>query len=238
MFQLSTQPSNSLPPPPGASLTHLPIPRDPSHAAEQAIEALGSTVTVAKNTELWAQGDNTQYSYRLVSGCIRLVKLMEDGRRQISEFIVGGEWFGFAGMDLQDRAAEAVVGCVLRRYPRRAVESLASQDSAVARWRFDLVSKKLYVAQEHMLTLGRRTAEERIASFLLDMTTRAGRDSATSVGLPMSRTDIGDYLGLRLETICRVLSRLKRAGAIRVSPSGFSIRDRSALEISASDTWH
>jgi len=238
MMQLSTQASPSRPPHAGQQIPHGAGVPDQPHGVVSALEEFGTVISVAKNAEIWAQGDNVQYSYRIVSGCIRLVKLMEDGRRQISEFLVAGDWLGFDGTAIQDVAAEAVAGSVLKRYRRRAVDALASRDMCVAHWRFELMSQKLYLAHEHMLTLGRRTAEERIAAFLLDMEARTGRDRAGAVPLPMNRTDIGDYLGLRLETICRVLSRLKRAGAIRTSPSGFSIRDREALEVSASDTWH
>jgi CRP-like cAMP-binding protein len=238
MVQLSIQSSPTRPQHAGLPIPSLAGPQDQPHDAIHALEELGSTISVRKNAEIWAQGDSVQYSYRIVSGCIRLVKLMEDGRRQISEFLVAGDWLGFGGSALRDVAAEAVADCVLKRYPRRAVDALASRDISVAQWRFELMSQKLYLAQEHMLTLGRRTAEERIAAFLLDMAARTQRDRSGMSPLPMNRTDIGDYLGLRLETICRVLSRLKRAGAIRVAPSGFSIRDRDALEVCASDTLH
>jgi CRP/FNR family nitrogen fixation transcriptional regulator len=228
MMQLSTQPSPARPHhfgPPIKPLAALP---DRPQGALDALEELGSIISVRKNAEIWAQGDSVQYSYRIVSGCIRLVKLMEDGRRQISEFLVAGDWFGFGCSALQDVAAEAVAGSVLKRYPRRAVDALASHDISVAQWRFELMSQKFYRAQEHLLTLGRRTAEERIASFLLAMAGRTERDRSGLSPLPMNRTDIADYLGLRLETICRVLSRLKRAGAIRVAPSGQIRRRNSA----------
>jgi CRP/FNR family nitrogen fixation transcriptional regulator len=238
MMQLSISSSPTRPQHFGAPIPSLAsLPGQPQGALI-ALEELGSTISVRKNAEIWAQGDSVQYSYRIVSGCIRLVKLMEDGRRQISEFLVAGDWLGFDGTALQDVAAEAVADSVLKRYPRRAVDALAARDISVAQWRFELMSQKLYLAQEHMLTLGRRTAEERIAAFLLDMAARTQRDHSGISPLPMNRTDIADYLGLRLETICRVLSRLKRAGAIRVAPSGFSIRDRDALEVCASDTLH
>jgi len=238
MMQLSTQASLLRPPHAGPPIPHAASLADQPHNAVSALEELGTVITVAKNAEIWAQGDNVQYSYRIVSGCIRLVKLMEDGRRQISEFLVAGDWLGFDGTAIQDVAAEAVAGSVLKRYKRCAVDALASRDNSVAHWRFELMSQKLYLAQEHMLTLGRRTAGERIAAFLLDMEARTGRDRSGTVPLPMNRSDIGDYLGLRLETICRVLSRLKRAGAIRTSSTGFSIRDRAALEVCASETLH
>ena len=126
-----------------------------------ALEELGITITVPKNAELWAQGESTPYAYRIVSGSVRLVKLMPDGRRQITDFLTAGEWLGFEGPAEHDFAAEAVVGSVVRRYPRRQIDALVAQDIGLARWRLALMSNTLCQAQDRMLTLGRRTAAER-----------------------------------------------------------------------------
>jgi CRP-like cAMP-binding protein len=217
----------------GSILSPADLPDQPP-VAPNALEELGTTTSVGKNAEIWAQGDIVQHSYRIASGCVRLVKLMEDGRRQINEFLVAGDCFGFEGSPIHEVAAEAVGGALLQRYKRRDVEALASRDIGFARWRFDLMSQKLCLAQERMLTLGRRTAAERIAGFLLDIEARTGHDRSGVVALPMCRTDIGDYLGLRLETVCRLLARLQRAGAIRLARTGVVIRNRAAVQACAS----
>src|ERR1700678_630049 len=139
MMQLSIQSSPTRPQHAGLPIPSLAGPQDQPHDAIHALDELGSTISVRKNAEIWAQGDSVQSSYRIVSGCIRLVKLMEDGRRQISEFLVAGDWLGFDGTALQDVAAEAVADSVLKRYPRRAVDALASRDISVAQWRFELM---------------------------------------------------------------------------------------------------
>jgi CRP-like cAMP-binding protein len=201
-----------------------------------ALEELGISITVPKNAELWAQGESTPYAYRIVSGSVRLVKLMPDGRRQITDFLTAGEWLGFEGPAEHDYAAEAIVGSVVRRYPRRHVDALVAQDIGLARWRLELMSNTLCQAQDRMLTLGRRTAAERLAVFLLDMSARAPAGQGGEVTLPMSRADIGDYLGLRLETVSRTMAQMQRSGAIRLSSAGFSVRNRGALDACAGAT--
>ncbi len=194
------------------------------------LHSLASHVAFAKNAEIWAQGDASPYAYRIVSGCVRLVKLMEDGRRQITAFLVAGDWVGFDLVAEHDYAAEAVESSVLLRYPRRNIDMLMARDISFIHWQLELMSRTLCRAQDRMLTLGRRTAAERIADFLLDMAERTGPDRTGTIRLPMGRTDIGDYLGLRLETVCRVLARLQRDSAIRLNAAGFTIRNRDALE--------
>jgi CRP/FNR family nitrogen fixation transcriptional regulator len=198
-----------------------------------ALEDLGVPVVVRKGADIWGQGDEAPYAYRIISGCVRLVKLMEDGRRQITAFLGAGDWLGLERIEAHHCAAEGVTGCVLRRYARRQVDALVAQDTGLARWQLDMMSRSLCQAQERMLTLGRRTAMERIATFLLDMEERLGTERSGSIPLLMCRTDIGDYLGVRLETVCRILSQLQRAHAIRLTRTGFAIANRQVLEAAA-----
>ena len=115
------------------------------------------------------------------------------------------------------------------RYPRRATERLIEEIPALARDFRDITLRGLATAQSHMLLLGRMTASERVATFLLEIAER--RDAARAIDLPMSRSDIADYLGLTIETVCRVLSAFKRAGAIAIpQPHRIEFRDRIVLE--------
>jgi CRP/FNR family nitrogen fixation transcriptional regulator len=219
MIQFATHPTHSGTRLPVAPAAQIGADGRLGACPELALEEIGTQIVVKKGAELWAQGERSMYAYRVVSGCIRQVKLMEDGRRHITDFLLSGEWAGLEGRDEHDDAAEAVTDAVC--------------NLGFLRWQVELMSQKLYLAQERMLTLGRRTAAERVACFLLDMAERAGRDRTGAVILPMSRTDIGDYLGLRLETACRVMARLQREGAIKLLTTGFAIRDRSALDACA-----
>lgn len=114
------------------------------------------------------------------------------------------------------------------RYPRRATERLIDDNPTMARQLRDMTLRDLTNAQLHMLMLGRTSAPERVATFLLDIFER--RDAARVVDLPMSRTDIADYLGLTIETVCRTLTKFKHDGLITIpTPQRIELRDRAAL---------
>ena len=226
---------------PRRAILTVPSASDPSPhplSDSDALEALATTVSVHKDSEIYAQGDAARHCFRIVSGCVRTVKLMEDGRRQVSEFLLPGDWFGFEALEEHDFAAEAVTGAVLRRYPRRGLDALAEQDARVGRWLLVLAATQLRSARERMVTLGRKTATERIAGFLLEMTRREPVDRQGATALPMSRTDIADHLGLTIETVCRTLTQLKRDGAIAIARTGFTLRSHGALQTLASATRH
>jgi len=211
-----------------------PAPRD----ALDLLEQFGSTVTVPREREIHGQGDHAACCYRVLSGCVRVVKLLEDGRRQIGEFLLPGELFGFDELDTHDFAAEAVTNVVLRRYPRRMVEALAESHVALARRLRELTAVSLRTAHARLLLLGRKTASERLASFLLEMAERLPQGCGGVLGLPMSRTDMADHLGLTIETVCRVLAHLRRDGIIDVGRAGVRICDRISLEQIASEPRH
>lgn len=203
-----------------------------------ALEQFSTSVTVRRDAEIYGQGDSARFCYQVVSGCVRTVKLMEDGRRQVNDFLFAGDWFGVDALDEHEFSAEAVGEVVLKRYARRALDALAERDARVARWLLDLTAGQLRAAREHLVTLGRKTASERIAGFLLEMTRRMPADESGSTALPMSRTDIADHLGLTIETVCRCLAQFRRDGAIRLARTGFGVQSRPALCALANATRH
>jgi len=204
----------------------------------EALEPSASTLCVEKDREIYSQGDPAEFSYRILSGTVRTVKLMEDGRRQVAEFLLPGDFFGGDGLDDHDLAAEAVSAVVLRRYPRRAVEALADRDADVARRLRGLASAKLRAAREQMMLLGRKTAVERIASFLSDLAARLPNSRDGRIALAMGRADIADHLGLTIETVCRTLACLRRDGVIEIAREAVSIRDARSLHALACDPRH
>ena len=109
--------------------TQRPQPREVLDLLEQ----FGSTISVQHDREIHGEGDTAEFCYRVVAGCVRIVKLMEDGRRQICEFLMAGDLLGFDALDCFDFTAEAVSDVVLRRYPRRTVDALASTNLTLAR---------------------------------------------------------------------------------------------------------
>lgn len=203
------------------------------HAARDALAGLrdtGQTIALEREQELHEQDDAAIHCYQIVSGCLRTVKLMEDGRRQIGDFLMAGDLLGFDATDHYTFGAEAVSATVLRRYKRATVEALADTDPAFARWLRQRAAQHLQAAQAHTLLLGRKCASERIAAFLLDMSSRAPRAANGTIVVPMCRVDIADHLGLTIETVCRNLTQLHRAGTIVLTRGSVEIRDRAALQ--------
>lgn len=205
------------------------IARPPVPDALDLLEQFGTTVTIEREHEIYGQGDPAQYCWRVLSGCVRTVTLMEDGRRQVGEFLFAGDLFGLDDVAIHDFAAESVTDVKLRRYPRRMVEALAESRAALAHRLHTLTLNNLRAAHEHMMLLGRKTAMEKLASFVLEMDRRAATPGRAMLDLPMSRTDIADHLGLTVETVCRVLAHLKRAGTLGITRTGVELHDRRCL---------
>lgn len=158
--------------------------------------------------EIYAQGEKADTLYQVAFGCVRVYRLLCDGRRQISAFHLAGDVFGFENDDSHHFFAEAVNATGLRSLRKSAGSEAAMQ-------MFPFTLRSLVRAQEHLLVLGRQTALERIAAFLLDIADRQGGSDAFE--MPMSRNDIADYLGLTIETVSRSFSELKRQGLIQMN---------------------
>jgi CRP/FNR family transcriptional regulator, nitrogen fixation regulation protein len=194
------------------------------------------TIRAQRDAEIVAQGGRADHCYLVISGCLRTVTLMEDGRRQVGSFLIAGDLFGWELMGDYDAAAEAVTPVVLRRIPISNLEALAERDLSVARRLRRMGADQLRAARERMVLLGRRTALERIAAVLEEMTVRLPADNRGNITLPMGRTDIADHLGLTGETVCRGLTQLRRKGAIALERQDFRILDRSALDAAVHQT--
>lgn len=215
-----------------------PLPQQAPRDALDLLEQFGTNVSVQRDREIHGQGDQASCCYRIVSGCVRMVKLMEDGRRQVGEFLMAGDLLGFTDLETYDFAAEAVTDVVLRRYPRRMVEMLAESNAFLARRLRDLTAASLRMAHTRLMLLGRKTASERIATFLLEMTDRLPQRQPGVLDLPMSRTDMADHLGLTIETVCRVLAHLRRDATISIERGSVTIRDAVGLQQMASEPRH
>ena len=194
-----------------------------------ALERIGTRFKFPPNHEIYAEGDRADYWYKVISGTVRVCKLLADGRRHIGEFCFSGDYFGIDSGAERLYSAEAVDDVIVMRFERKATERLMDQNAALARILRDTVLRELTNAHGRTLLLGRMTALERVATFLLEMFER--RDRAKTLDLPVSRNDIADYLGLTIETVCRTLSAFKRDGVIGI-PTAHRIEllDRDALE--------
>ena len=193
------------------------------------LEQFGVTVAIRRGHEVYGQEQTTEFCWRIVSGCVRTVKLLEDGRRLIGAFLWPGDLFGIDDLSVHDLGTEAVTDVTLRRYPRRTVEALAQSHTALALRLRALTAANLQHAYRQMMLLGRKTIMEKVASFLLDMDRHSTATDRWIVDAPMSRADIADYLGTTIETVSRSIARLRHDGTLAILPSGFELRDRVTL---------
>lgn len=194
-----------------------------------ALERIATRLGFGRNDEIYSEGDKADCWYKVISGTVRICKLLADGRRHIAEFCFSGDCFGIDNASERIYAAEAVDDVIVLRFRRGPTEQLIDQNPMVARLLREAMVRDLTSAHGRTLLLGRMTAPERVAAFLLEMFER--RQRTKSLDLPMSRMDIADYLGLTVETVCRTLSTFKRDGMIAVpSPHRIELLDRAALD--------
>lgn len=222
----------------GVAREAAPAFRTPPHGALDMLHQFGSRRTVRRGRELYAAGDPVEFCYRVVSGSVRTVGLDEDGRRHITDFLLAGDLVGFDCLGTHHLSAEAVTDAELVRYPRRAVDLVSAQHVGLARHLHGLAMQSLRRAHGRMFLLGRATAGERLAAFLLDMSSRAPECAAGIFDLPMTRADIADHLGLTTETVSRNMAQLCRRGVIAAAKSGIRICDKQALVLHGMEARH
>lgn len=181
-----------------------------------AIDMIGAVMPFARKAEIYGDGDRVDYLYKVLKGSVRTCKVLRDGRRQIAAFYLPGDVFGFEAGDRHTLSAEAIVDCQLLALRRASVAALAARDTSVAAQLWAMTVAELHRAQDQVMLVV-RTAQQRVAGFLLEMSRRS-RDS-NHINLPMSRQDIADYLGLTIETVSRSLTQFKDAGAIALPTS-------------------
>ena len=195
------------------------------------LQVVSTTSRFGRNQTIFNEGDDARYSYKVLQGGVRLCKVRPDGRRQIAEFLLAGDMFGFEVGEEHSLTAEALCDVVVMRCPRNHVERLSDESPALRHKLMALLRGELSAAQNHLVMLGRQTAKERVASFLILLAERNAAEDGGALELPMGRQDIADYLGLTIETVCRALTDLKREGVIAIpSRHQVVIRDLMALE--------
>ncbi len=162
------------------------------------------------------EGDASAHVFQVVEGCLRLYRILPDGRRAVIGFTFGGEVLGVSFQGPYLYTAEAVTSVRLRRISRKRTIEVAATSWALRQQLMDKMYEEMSAAQDLIIVLGQLSAEERVANFLVSAAQRTGADRSkpVAVELPMSRLDIADYLGLTIETVCRVFSKLKREGLI------------------------
>ena len=185
----------------------------------------------SKLAEIFGEGELAEYVYQITSGAVRTYKLLADGRRQINAFHLPGDIFGIENGEVYRFSADAIQNTTVKVARRHHLfDGFKHRESGFPTNLLGLVTRNLQHAEDHMLLLGRKTAVERVATFLLEMDERLGSPSVMI--LPMIRRDIADYLGLTLETVARALTALRKRGLIRFTcplQRELMLLDRGAL---------
>ena len=187
------------------------------HAAGRsacASKDAGGLRSFEHDQEIFGEGDPADFLFEVLSGAVRTFKLLSDGRRLIDAFHVSGDIFGIeAGCEYRF-SAEAIKATTVRAIRRRNLDTLARSEPETCSRLVSAMARSLERAQDHMLLLGRKTAREKIASFLLSFADRI--TGSKTLELPMSRTDIADHLGLTIETVSRTLTQFEREKLIEL----------------------
>ena len=187
---------------------------------------------------IFMEGDPSANVFEVLEGVVLLSKLTVDGRRQVMGFVYPGQIFGLGMSELSGYTAETVTCSKLRRYSRRTLDQSMTLFPTLGRRFLDWAGSELAAAQNQMLLLGRKTAMEKLASFLLHLSERNEEydQDPTLLYVPMTRTDIADYLGLTMETVSRTISKLKQLDVIQCCEQGYiKVCDRDRLMDLAED---
>ena len=192
-----------------------------------SVTIAGQVLNFAQDSEIYAECSEVRSFYKVVSGVVRTCKFLSDGRRQIEGFHSAGDIFGLELGDSHGMSAEAVSDCTIVAYRWRGLSAAAARNDQMAPQVFQFAMQCLQRAQQHALLLGRRSAAQRVAAFLVEM---ADDEEPATVHLAMTRQDIADYLGLTIETVSRTLSQFERDRVITLpSTRHVVLEDRDAL---------
>jgi len=202
------------------------------------LSAAGISVPIEPGRRFMEEGEAAENFFIVTNGTAKLLKMLPDGRQQITSFVGDGDFLGLALSTQYSYSVEAITQVRLCRFSRPRMRQLFADFPLMEKRLLASACHELVLAQEQMLLLGRKSARERLASFLVHW---AGKSEPTSlpggsrkqilVKLPMSRSDIGDYLGMQIETVSRTLKVLKVAGVIATAPGwGVMIQDLARLQ--------
>src|SRR5215471_820233 len=214
----------------GSHLPHLVSPCDTCQAREfsacasltgeeqQRLTAIMRTINVEAHRPIFDEADPAEYVYTITAGTVKVYKLLGDGRRQITGFLFAGDFRGLTHNEAYAYSAEALVPTRLCRFRRRRLEALLVEIPHLEQRLLAMASHELAAAQDQMMLLGRKSARERVVSFILMLSDSAKRHGRPGdpVFLAMSRSDIADYLGLTTETVSRTVTSLKKQALIEL----------------------
>lgn len=193
-----------------------------------------ATETFPAGAALFWEGEEARQIFDVLEGVLRVYRIMSDGRRAIIGFIYPGDVMGVSFQNRYLFTAEAVTEVKVRRFARGRFFAMINESPALRPQLFAILCDEMSAAQDQMLLLGRKNAEERVISFLLAIHRKRARDA--EIELPMSRQDMADYLGLTMETVSRMMTSLTRRGLIAAgSRHTITLRKLTALRKIAGD---
>ncbi len=198
-------------------------------------ERIARHMQLAPNEALFTAGQAASSVHNLTAGVARLYKLLPDGRRQVIDFALPGNFLGVTPSDRYSYSADAIDAVSACRLSAEAFTDFIEQRPHFLLRINEFAARELMLAQEQMLLLGRRTAEEKVAAFLVGWRARLAHigDNRQTIALPMSRQDIADYLGLTIETVSRTLTRFQREKMLVIVAGGVRLVDSSRAEAMA-----
>jgi CRP/FNR family transcriptional regulator len=204
-------------------------------AEMQEFEHLSRHIHFAPCETVFAKEEMTTSFFNLLDGVMRLYKLLPDGRRQIVGFALPGDFLGMNASERNNFSADAMGPVEVCRFSKASFLRFAQDRPHLLRGINELATRELSQARDHMVLLGRRSAEEKVATFLMGWRDRLARQAGPSpiVPLPMNRQDIADYLGLTIETVSRTLTKLEREGVIEIIAGGICLLDLARAEAMA-----
>ena len=217
------------------SLSELCLPRGMGQGAlEKLDEIIKRSSPLQKGEVLFREGDKFRGIYAVRSGLVKVFATAGDGEEQIIGFFLPGEMLGLDAIETQEHACNAVAletssYCAI---PFLELSEICREVPELQNQLFKIMSRELSIENKMLLTLGKKNSEEKVATFLLTISTRYHKlgFSANEFKLSMSRQEIGNYLGITFETVSRVIGRLQRNGIIKVNRKAIKILDMVALK--------
>lgn len=201
------------------------------------LEALAERRALPARRSLFHEGDPVAGLFTITSGTVRLQNDLSDGRRQIVGFALPGDFLGLALESRYGFSADTLTPTTVCRFDRGRFVSLVQRKPQLLARLHAATSHELAIAQAHMVVLGRRRAEERVAAFLIGWRDRLAvvQGRSATVPLPMARQDIADHLGLTIETVSRVFARWARERIVLSVPDGVRVLDEERLSALVAD---
>jgi CRP-like cAMP-binding protein len=188
--------------------------RAPDHRSP--LTAFGTVLHYPRQKTIFAKGDEASFSFGVINGAIRLSTSSSNGDRTIAGFALPGDFFGIQWLGQHTLTAETIDDATLVCFGSKHLARLSDENKVVRAELFSILRHSLWATQNHLANVSRHCALERVATFLVELIDRSQKVNKRLVDIPMSREDIGDYVGLTIETVCRVLTELRQKKIIDI----------------------